>query len=48
MTMAIRTDRDIPRGSAIMFFNQPGPSAASFIDAALPVTEVRIETGGAS
>jgi NADH-quinone oxidoreductase subunit G len=43
--MAIRTDRDIPRGTALMYFNQPGPSAASFVDVSLPVTEVRIETG---
>jgi NADH-quinone oxidoreductase subunit G len=46
--MAIRTDMDLPRGTAFMYFNQPGPSAASFIDATLPVTEVRVETRGAS
>ncbi|MBW3575826.1 MAG: molybdopterin-dependent oxidoreductase [Actinobacteria bacterium] len=37
-------DPAVPQGSAVVAFNQPGPGAADLIDAAAPVTEVRIET----
>ncbi|MBI2705837.1 MAG: NADH-quinone oxidoreductase subunit NuoG [Actinobacteria bacterium] len=44
----VHTDREVPRGTAVMFFNQPGADAARLIDATARVTEVRLETGGPS
>jgi anaerobic selenocysteine-containing dehydrogenase len=34
----------VPRGAAVMAFNQPGQGAADLIDASTPVTDVRVET----
>jgi NADH-quinone oxidoreductase subunit G len=42
----IAADPGVPRGSAAVYFNQPGLDAASLIDASAPVTDVRVETGG--
>jgi len=44
--LAVHTDREVPRGTAVMYFNQPGADASHLIDATLSVTEVRLETGG--
>jgi NADH-quinone oxidoreductase subunit G len=40
-------DTGVPRGSAVVDFNQPGDGAADLIDAAAQVTEVRVETATA-
>jgi NADH-quinone oxidoreductase subunit G len=37
-------DAGVPRGSAVVWFNQPGLDAASLVDADAVVTAVRIET----
>ncbi len=37
-------DVGVPRGVAVMAFNQPGPGAAELIDIADPVTDVLVET----
>ncbi len=47
LTVEIAADAGVPRGSAAVYFNQPGLHAASLIDASAPVTDVRVETGGA-
>lgn len=45
-SLEVRADADarVPRGSAVMAFNQPGPDAADLIDATGAVTDVRVET----
>ncbi|MCU1455762.1 MAG: NADH-quinone oxidoreductase, chain, partial [Acidimicrobiales bacterium] len=43
-TTAIRADAGLPRGTLAMEWNRGEPSPAAFIDAALPVTDVRVET----
>jgi hypothetical protein len=40
---AVADDR-LPRGTAVMDFNQPGEGAADLIDAAATVTDVRLES----
>jgi anaerobic selenocysteine-containing dehydrogenase len=40
-------DPGVPRQTAALAFNQPGPGAADLIDATGAVTDVRIETLGA-
>ncbi len=37
-------DRGIPRGAAALAVNRPGVRATELIDAASPVTELRVET----
>jgi len=34
----------VPKGVAVLPFNQPGPTANDLIDAATPVTDIRVET----
>jgi NADH-quinone oxidoreductase subunit G len=41
----ISSDAGVPRGSAAVYFNQPGLDAAELIDASERVTDVRVETG---
>ncbi|MGI9034156.1 MAG: NADH-quinone oxidoreductase subunit NuoG [Acidimicrobiales bacterium] len=41
------SDAGVPRGSAVVDFNQPGDGAADLIDATAAVTEVRVETATA-
>ncbi len=41
----ISSDPGVPRGTAAVYFNQPGLQAASLIDASERVTDVRVETG---
>ena len=43
----ISSDPGVPRGSAAVYFNQPGLDAAELIDSAERVTDVRVETGTA-
>jgi hypothetical protein len=38
------SDDTVPRGSAGLGFNQPGPNAGDLIDASLLVNDVRVET----
>ncbi len=45
VTAAVRADVGVPRRTVAVPFNLPGLSAASLIDGAAPVTEVRIEGG---
>ncbi|HWW53983.1 MAG TPA: molybdopterin-dependent oxidoreductase, partial [Acidimicrobiales bacterium] len=44
LTLEAIADAGVPRGSAAIEFNLPGPGAADLIDSALPVTDVRVET----
>jgi NADH-quinone oxidoreductase subunit G len=37
-------DPGVPKGAAAMALNQPGPGPTELVDAAAPVTEVRVET----
>jgi hypothetical protein len=45
LELAVHTERDLARGAAVVYFNQPGADVAALLDAALRVTEVRIDTG---
>ncbi len=47
VTVEISTDEGVPRGSASLLFNQPGLDAATLIDSAARVNDVRVESGGA-
>ena len=40
----VTLDRGLPRGSAGVWFNQPGIAAADLIDVSSPVTEIQIES----
>jgi NADH-quinone oxidoreductase subunit G len=44
LTLATTADVGVPRGVALLAFDQAGPGAADLIDAAAPVTDVRLET----
>ena len=45
VTIPVEADDGIPRGSAVLTFNQPGDiDPANLIDASAPVTELRVET----
>ena len=44
LTLDAIADVGVPRGSAAIEFNLPGVGAADLIDAAQPVTDVRVET----
>ncbi|MCU1377167.1 MAG: nuoG [Acidimicrobiales bacterium] len=44
LTLTTQADLGVPRGVAHLAFDQPGPGAADLIDAAAPVTDVRLET----
>ncbi|MGE3621506.1 MAG: NADH-quinone oxidoreductase subunit NuoG [Acidimicrobiia bacterium] len=43
ITLPVEPDDRVPRGTVAVVLNQPGPAVAGLIDAAAPVTEVRIE-----
>jgi anaerobic selenocysteine-containing dehydrogenase len=43
LSLEIRVDAAVPRGTAAAVFNQPGVGLSELIDATEPVTEVRIE-----
>ena len=43
VAMPVVGDGAVPRGSAVLAFNQPGQGAADFIDSASPVNDVRVE-----
>jgi len=38
------TDAGVPRGTAVMAFNQPGQSCGALIDSSTRVTDIRVET----
>ena len=44
LTMGVVADKAVPRGSALLAFNQPGDGAADLIDSTSPITDVRVET----
>ena len=44
LVLEAAADDGVPRGSAVVDFNQPGDGAADLIDATAPVTDVRVET----
>jgi predicted molibdopterin-dependent oxidoreductase YjgC len=44
LVLEAAADTGVPRGSAVVDFNQPGEGAAELIDASQPVTDLRIET----
>ena len=46
LTLDVVVDAGVARGTAVLPFNAPGQGAADLIDAAAPVTELRIETLG--
>ena len=43
LTVDVEADERMPRGAAALAFNLPGTGAADLIDAAAPVTDIRIE-----
>jgi anaerobic selenocysteine-containing dehydrogenase len=45
LTLDARADPSLPKGTAQLYVNQPGPDPAVLIDAAAPVTDIRIESG---
>jgi len=47
LRVAVTADAGVPRGTAAVYYNQPGLDAAALIDADERVTTVRVETGGA-
>jgi NADH-quinone oxidoreductase subunit G len=44
LTLTARASGRVPRGTAFLAFAQSGPGAADLVDAAAPVTDVRVET----
>jgi len=44
LVLAVVADEGVPRGTASVPFNQPGTATGALIDAASPVTDVRVET----
>jgi NADH-quinone oxidoreductase subunit G len=44
MVFEVEADAGVPKGTALMTFNQPGPGPADFIDVSQPVTDIRVET----
>jgi NADH-quinone oxidoreductase subunit G len=44
LTLPTAADLGVPRGVALLAFDQPGAGAADLVDAAAPVTDVRLET----
>jgi predicted molibdopterin-dependent oxidoreductase YjgC len=46
LTLMARSSTRVPRGGAFLAFAQTGPGAADLVDAAAPVTDVRVETLG--
>jgi NADH-quinone oxidoreductase subunit G len=44
----VACDDALPRGTAGVWFNQPGVNAGELLDSSLPVTSVQVETNGAS
>jgi hypothetical protein len=43
VSLPVHADTGVPRGSAAVLFNQPGPSVGTLIDAGSAVTDVRVE-----
>jgi NADH-quinone oxidoreductase subunit G len=43
LTLPAEADPGVPRGVAVLPFDQPGPGAADLIDVTAPVTDVRLE-----
>ena len=46
LVLDAHADPGVPKGTAVLWFNQPGPGAADLIDATGTVTDVRVETVG--
>jgi NADH-quinone oxidoreductase subunit G len=44
LNLPAAADETVPKGVALVAFDQPGPGAADLIDATAPVTDVRLET----
>jgi NADH-quinone oxidoreductase subunit G len=44
LTLPTEADTGVPRGVALLGFDQPGQGAADLIDVSAPVTDVRLET----
>jgi predicted molibdopterin-dependent oxidoreductase YjgC len=44
LTLAAEADGAVPKGVALLVFDQAGPGAADLLDSASPVTDVRVET----
>jgi NADH-quinone oxidoreductase subunit G len=44
LVLEAAADPDVPRGTAVIWFNQPGAGAADLIDARAAVNDVRLET----
>jgi NADH-quinone oxidoreductase subunit G len=44
LVLRAAVDPGVPKGTAVLTFNQPGPGAADLIDAGQPVTDIRVET----
>jgi len=43
VSLPVHPDTGVPKGSAAVLVNQPGPTIGALIDATKPVTEVRVE-----
>jgi anaerobic selenocysteine-containing dehydrogenase len=44
ITIPAEADVSVPKGIAVISFDQPGPGAADLIDTASMITDVRLET----
>jgi predicted molibdopterin-dependent oxidoreductase YjgC len=44
LTLAAEADTAVPKGVALVVFDQAGPGAADLLDSTSPVTDVRVET----
>jgi predicted molibdopterin-dependent oxidoreductase YjgC len=42
VSIAAQPDSGVPRGSAAVYVNQPGPAVTALIDSSTPVTDVRV------
>jgi predicted molibdopterin-dependent oxidoreductase YjgC len=46
LTVDARVDPSLPKGTAHLYVNQPGPDPTVLIDVTAPVTDIRMESGG--
>jgi hypothetical protein len=44
LTLVVAHDTSLPRGTAFVPFNQPDGNVAELIDAAAPVTDLKVES----
>ena len=44
LTLGAEADTSVPKGVALLVFDQAGPGAADLLDSSSPVNDVRVET----